>query len=337
LEDAVDAGKDYLNKRCVQAGHVLPVNEKVFTEYFPPGRSFLILKDKRSEPQALFSFIPGSHKSTPAARFRLVADGKLALKQAVEKIEETAVAQERMILKTSVFGYDEQKLSALRELAYRDGASLPEVVSLGGRRYDWCFLYKDLTDRYDVPVARSYAKKGLYASVDVLKAKEPKLKIRGYRAEDRTALDKFASHPNVIRGIASGLFDGLSPWISGNYQEMVDQGRVFPLVCVDEGIGQPVGLLDLFRQPQDVLHSSMGLGMYVKPEYQGIGVGTMLMENMKTLAKRLHLARVWLTVFEGNTPAERLYKKAGFVECGRVPGWLQEGYINEIFMTLTID
>ena len=62
----------------------------------------------------------------------------------------------------------------------------------------------------------------------------------------------------------------------------------------------------------------------------------MLMENMKTLAKRLHLARVWLSVFEGNTPAEHLYKKMGFVECGKVPGWLQEGYVSEVFMTLKL-
>lgn len=77
--------------------------------------------------------------------------------------------------------------------------------------------------------------------------------------------------------------------------------------------------------------------MYVKPEYQGIGVGTLLMENMKTLAKRLHLARVWLSVFEGNTPAHQLNRKAGFVECGKIPGWLQEGYVNEVFMTLKLD
>jgi GNAT superfamily N-acetyltransferase len=118
---------------------------------------------------------------------------------------------------------------------------------------------------------------------------------------------------------------------------MIDSGLIYPIVCEDETIREPVGLLDLFKQTQDVMQHTMGAGIYVKPEYQGIGVGTMLMEGMKTLAMRLHIARVWLGVYEGNMPAIRLYRKSGFVECGRLPGWLQEGYVNEIYMTLKLD
>jgi ribosomal protein S18 acetylase RimI-like enzyme len=81
----------------------------------------------------------------------------------------------------------------------------------------------------------------------------------------------------------------------------------------------------------------MATGIYVRPDYQGLGVGTMLMEAAKTLAMRLHLGRVWLSVFDGNSPAHALYRKAGFEENGRLPGWLQEGYVDEIFMTLKLD
>ena len=63
----------------------------------------------------------------------------------------------------------------------------------------------------------------------------------------------------------------------------------------------------------------------------------MLMEAAKTLAMRLNLSGIVLTVFEGNEAARRLYRKAGFTECGRVPGWLQEGYVNEIYMILQLD
>ena len=108
-------------------------------------------------------------------------------------------------------------------------------------------------------------------------------------------------------------------------------------MCEDAAIGEPVGILDLFKSPVDVMQHSMGLGMYVRPEYQGLGAGTMLMEAMKLLAKRLHLSRVWLGVFEGNIPAERLYRKVGFIECGELPGWLQEGYVNETMMVLNLD
>ena len=127
------------------------------------------------------------------------------------------------------------------------------------------------------------------------------------------------------------------PWVPGYYDRMVESGRILPIVCEDGATGEPVGLLDLFRSPFEVMQHSTGLGMFVRAEYQGIGVGTMLMKAMKTLARRLHLARVWLSVFEGNVPAQRLYQRAGFEECGKVPGWLQEGYINEIFMILKLD
>jgi len=112
---------------------------------------------------------------------------------------------------------------------------------------------------------------------------------------------------------------------------------VFPIVCEDESIGEPVGILDLSRADPDVMQHVMILGMYVRAEYQGLGVGMLLMDAMKTLAKRLNLSRVMLTVFGGNTPAEKLYVKAGFVECGKLPGWLQEGYINERYMVLQLD
>jgi [ribosomal protein S18]-alanine N-acetyltransferase len=85
------------------------------------------------------------------------------------------------------------------------------------------------------------------------------------------------------------------------------------------------------------MQNSMGTGIYVKPDYQGIGMGTMLMEALKVLAMRLHLARIWLSVFDGNLPAQALYRKVGFEESGRLPGWLQEGYVDDIFMTLKLE
>jgi hypothetical protein len=85
-----------------------------------------------------------------------------------------------------VFGYDKKRLQSLKALGYTVGASLPDVVSLdGGGRYDYPLLYKDLSSRYKPGVRRSYAKPGLYKAVYVEKAKTPKLKIRGYRSDDR--------------------------------------------------------------------------------------------------------------------------------------------------------
>ncbi len=335
LESSLEAGRSYFDDRLLQVGHVLPPGTKLFNEYFPLSNSFLALRGKT--PEALFSYTAGRDKGRTVGIFRVVTDSLVGLREAVGRIESAAVAGEKLVLRTRVFGYDRKRVQTLKELGFHVGASLPGTVSLDGRRYDLHLMYKDLSNRYRFKIRRSYAAPGLYPTVDVPKAKNHKLGVRGYRREDRQYLDQFATHQMVLRGIASGVFEGLYPWPPGDYQQMVDSGRVFPLVCEDAAIGEPVGILDLFKSPADVMQHSMGLGMYVRPEYQGLGVGTMLMEAMKLLAKRLHLSRVWLGVFEGNAPAERLYRKAGFVECGKLPGWLQEGYVNEIMMVLSLD
>jgi hypothetical protein len=126
----------------------------------------------------------------------------LGLKQATKVVEETAVAEEKMIVTTTVFGYDRKRLQALKALGYTVGASLPGTVSLDGRRFDYNILFKDLSAAYKSKPHRSYATPGLYKQVEVEKAKTPKLKVRGYKREDRPPLDKFFTQHNVIRGIA---------------------------------------------------------------------------------------------------------------------------------------
>jgi hypothetical protein len=126
----------------------------------------------------------------------------LGLKEATKVVEETAVAEEKMIVTTTVFGYDRKRLQALKALGYTVGASLPGTVSLDGRRFDYNILFKDLSAAHKSKPHRSYATPGLYKQVEVEKAKTPKLKVRGYKREDRPALDKFFTQHNVIRGIA---------------------------------------------------------------------------------------------------------------------------------------
>jgi RimJ/RimL family protein N-acetyltransferase len=335
LDQDIDAGRKYLNERSLQIGHVLPLSEESFKEYFPDKNSFLLYSARAVD--ALFTFRSGQDKWTPRADFRVVTDSPAALKESVGRIEDTAVAQEKLVLRTRIFGYDRKRLQAFKALGYQIGASIPGAVSLDGKRFDLHYLYKELDDRFHPSIRRNYSKPGLYQIQEVEKAKNQRLKIRGYRREDRPFLNRAASHLNVIRGIANGVIEGSVPWSPGSYEEWFDKRRVYPIVCEDESIGEPVGLLDLSKLDPDVMQHTMLLGMYVRAEYQGLGVGTLLMEAMKTLAKRLHLSRVMLTVFEGNTPAEKLYRKSGFVECGTVPGWLQEGYINETYMVLRLE
>jgi hypothetical protein len=186
----------------LQIGRILPVGDDLLGEFFPTGSSYVLKKGRIVD--ALFSYDAGREKQAPTARFRIVTDSVSGLREATRLVEETAVAGEKVVLRTNVFGYDKKRLQALKALEYTVGASLPGVVSLDGRRFDLHLLYEDLSSRYKSGVRRSYAKPGLYKAVHVEKAKTPKLKIRGYRSDDRPILDKFITHQNVIRGICSG-------------------------------------------------------------------------------------------------------------------------------------
>ena len=61
------------------------------------------------------------------------------------------------------------------------------------------------------------------------------------------------------------------------------------------------------------------LGMAVRDDWQGRGVGTALMQAAVDMAdKWLNISRLELEVFVDNEPAIRLYKKFGFVIEGRL-------------------
>lgn len=102
VEQDPEIARDFVNERSLQVGHVLPLNEKLLSEYFPADKSYLILQGKK--PMALFSYYPGVHKAVALARFRVVTDSNLGLKEALKTIEMTALAEEKFIVRTTVFG-----------------------------------------------------------------------------------------------------------------------------------------------------------------------------------------------------------------------------------------
>lgn len=88
----------------------------------------------------------------------------------------------------------------------------------------------------------------------------------------------------------------------------------FVAVAVQEdGSEKTVGLagLQVYENPR--LRHSGGIGIQVHRDYQGMGVGTKLMEAILDLADNwLMLVRVELGVYPCNEKAIRLYEKMGF-------------------------
>lgn len=68
------------------------------------------------------------------------------------------------------------------------------------------------------------------------------------------------------------------------------------------------------------------LGIGILKSSRSVGLGTALMESLIKLAKQVGLRVVILDTFATNTVAQRLYRKVGFVEVGKIPkGIYREG------------
>lgn len=93
---------------------------------------------------------------------------------------------------------------------------------------------------------------------------------------------------------------------------------IYPLAAVVDG--EVVGQLTLHMTPNSARRKHAGsLGMAVRDDWQGKGVGTALMEACINLADNwLNLHRLGLEVYVDNEPAVHLYKKFGFVIEGRL-------------------
>jgi len=73
-----------------------------------------------------------------------------------------------------------------------------------------------------------------------------------------------------------------------------------------------VGWCDILPMKYEGLTHSGRLGMGVKKEYRGQGIGKRLMDKTMAEAKKMGIERVELEVFASNRTALRFYKKSGF-------------------------
>jgi L-phenylalanine/L-methionine N-acetyltransferase len=89
------------------------------------------------------------------------------------------------------------------------------------------------------------------------------------------------------------------------------EGLYSLVACVDDEVVGQSGLHTLPNQPR---RRHVGqLGMAVRDDWQGKGVGTALMQALVDLADNwLNLLRLELEVYTDNEPAVRLYTKFGF-------------------------
>jgi putative acetyltransferase len=158
----------------------------------------------------------------------------------------------------------------------------------------------------------------------------PAVKVRGGGSDDWQAYHTIWSQPSVYWGTLKIPF----PSADWNRERVENRPppRFWPLVAEVEG--QVVGNLGLSRGEHNRAHVGH-MGMMVHTDFQGMGVGSALMDGVINLAENwLGLTRLELSVFFDNPRAIGLYEKHGFEVEGTLRGFAyRDGrYVDTLMM-----
>lgn len=156
--------------------------------------------------------------------------------------------------------------------------------------------------------------------------------IRRIEPGDYEAIHRIYTNPRAIWGTLQMPFPSVEQW----RKRLADppEDLVSLVACVEEN--EPVGQLGLHTFPSRPRRRHAGqIGMAVRDDWQGRGVGSALMQAAVDLADRwLNLTRLELNVYTDNAPAIRLYEKFGFtIEGTMVDYAFREGrYVDAYLM-----
>lgn len=102
---------------------------------------------------------------------------------------------------------------------------------------------------------------------------------------------------------------------------------------VIEHDGQAVGAVDLFEF--DPHNRRAGVGIIVDSQHRAQGLGYDALKAMEQYARQtLHLHQLWCSITIDNEASLKLFRKAGYVECGLRREWIltSDGALDEILM-----
>lgn len=155
--------------------------------------------------------------------------------------------------------------------------------------------------------------------------------IRRVEPTDYDAVHKIFCGPRVIWGTTQLPYPSLEMW----RQRIAEPpaGLYSLVACAD---GEVVGQLGLHTSPDRPRRRHVGqIGMAVRDDWQGKGVGTALMQAAIDMADNwVNLSRLELEVYTDNEPAVKLYQKFGFtIEGAGINYVFRDGkYVDVYFM-----
>ena len=144
----------------------------------------------------------------------------------------------------------------------------------------------------------------------------PGMRVRKARVDDAEAFARMMADPAIYPQLLQMPYGDADLWRQ-RLTEMCAAGKG-DLLLVVEVDGQVVGAAGLHSTGASPRRRhAMGMGIQVQPEWQGRGMGALLMQSLCDYADRwLGLSRLELTVYTDNQRAQALYRRFGFVDEG---------------------
>ena len=132
--------------------------------------------------------------------------------------------------------------------------------------------------------------------------------IRKAEPSDAEAIWKCYTAPLVVRNTLQLPYRSLE-----SVRELLTKGGEGGHILVAVIDGEVAGMIGLHTYSRPRINHRAEIGMMVRDDWQGKGVGKAMMQAVIDLAEKwLNLARIELTVFTDNEPAISLYRKFGF-------------------------
>ncbi|HPF01512.1 MAG TPA: GNAT family N-acetyltransferase [Bacteroidales bacterium] len=137
-----------------------------------------------------------------------------------------------------------------------------------------------------------------------------------------------ADFPEILGMIKElALFEKAPEKVTNSVEQMQHEKDFFHCIMAENEDGTIVGMALYFFAYYTWVGKSLYLDdLYIKPQYRGNGIGTMLLKEIMNISKEEKCTRIRWQVLDWNTPAIDLYKKMGMTLDGE---WINCDWINE--------
>lgn len=166
------------------------------------------------------------------------------------------------------------------------------------------------------------------------------LKLRAVEPEDIEQLYNWENDTSIWNsGCSIAPYSKKTIWeYIENYNPDIFKANQLRLMIALRDSGDTIGTIDLYEF--DYQNRRAGIGILIDSKYRSKGYATRSLDIVSTYCGEfLGLHQLWATIGSDNPHSLNLFKKCGYITCGRLRSWLRIGksYTDALILQKFID